>query len=109
MRTSLLIASALFALGLNAPAQATVPDGHITPTLIKLCQSTADDNKRLLLTTMKNHRVSHRDLINKLVCNGQPLMEFARHQQADKVVKMLEPTERRLRGAVSIRDIAPTP
>ena len=109
MKTSLFVTSLLFTFGLNLPAQATVPDGHVMPTLIKLCQSTADDNKRLLLTTMKNHRVSQRDLINKMVCNGQPLMEFARNQQAYKVVKMLEPTERRLRGAVSIRDIAPTP
>lgn len=109
MKTSLFVTSLLLTFGLNMPAQATALDGYIVPILVKICQSTADDNRRLLLTTMKSHRLSQRDVVQKVVCNGQPLMDFARDQQAYKVVKMLEATERRLRGAVSIRDIAPTP
>lgn len=110
MKTALLLTSALFTLSLQLPANASVHSfTYAQDTARQICLNTQADDRLALIKTMKEHRIQRKAVVEKVVCNGQPLMDFARAEQAVKVVKMLEPIERSVRGTVSIQDVAPTP
>lgn len=109
MKTTLFVTSLLLSVMVNLPAQASVSTSDINSTVAKICQNTADDDRLGLLHTLKEHHISRKAAVTKVVCNGQPLLDFARAEQANKVVKLLEPTERRLRGTVTIQDVTATP
>lgn len=110
MKTALFLTSAMFTLSLQLPATASVSSfTYAADTAQQICLNTKTDDKLALLKTIKEHRISRKAAVEKVVCNGQPLMDFARAEQAVKVVKLLEPTERRLRGSVTIKDVTATP
>lgn len=110
MKIALLMTSALFTLSLQQPAAASVGSfTYAEDTARQICLNTQADDKLALLKTIKEHRIQRKTVVEKVVCNGQPLMDFARAEQAVKVVKLLEPTERQLRGTVTIQDVTATP
>ena len=110
MKTALLLTSAILTLSLQLPATAGVSSFTYAADIAEqICLNTQADNKLALLKTIKEHRIQRQAVVENVVCNGQSLMDFARAEQAVKVVKMLEPTERRLRGTVTIKDVTATP
>ena len=81
-------------------------DRYTENALVSICTDTADDDRFGLTKTLKAYRVSKQTAVEKVVCNGQELMDFARANQAVKVTRMLQPYEDRIKGRVSIQDIA---
>lgn len=102
MKAALVFATAV--LMVSATTQA---DTYITPQihslLVEVCVHTQDDDKFSLNKTFRQNRLSKQAAVSKVVCNGQPLVDFARSAQANKVVAMLTPYERRAK--VSISDV----
>lgn len=108
MKTALLLAVSL--AGASLAVQAEAPRYHLdrytTKVLVTVCSHTADDDRLSLHKTLKEYRISKQNAVEKVVCNGQQLMDFARANQAVKVAAMLQPYEDRLKGRVTIQDIA---
>ncbi|WP_419570116.1 DUF3718 domain-containing protein [Rheinheimera sp.] len=84
-------------------------DPSIEQLLVKVCSQSQDDDKFGLNKTLKANRLSKQNAVDKVVCNGQPLVTFARSYEAHKVVKMLERYEQRSKGKVSISDVVAAP
>ncbi|HSG51932.1 MAG TPA: DUF3718 domain-containing protein [Rheinheimera sp.] len=74
--------------------------------LIQVCSETADDDRIGLTKTLKAYRISKQTAVEKVVCNGQELIDFARANQAVNVTAMLKPYEERTKGTVTIKDVA---
>ena len=70
---------------------------------------TATDDRRGLSKTLGQYRISKLNAVEKVVCNGQQLMDFARTHQAVKVTAMLKPYEDRSKGRVTIQDVTTAP
>lgn len=108
MKTVLLfaisVASAVVALPVAANDYAT--NSHMHKALVQVCSETADDDRLGLHSTLKAYRISKQAAVEKVVCNGQQLMDFARANQAIKVTSMLQPYEDRIKGRVTIQDVA---
>lgn len=102
MKAPLIFAAALLSLSASVSA-----DTHLTPqiynVLVDVCINTQDDDHLSLHKTFRDNRLSKQTAVAKVVCNGQPLMDFARSSEAHKVVAMLAPYERRAK--VSISDV----
>mgnify|MGYP006195108923 FL=1 len=81
-------------------------DRYTENALVSICTDTADDDRFGLTKTLKAYRVSKQTAVEKVVCNGQELMDFARANQAIKVTAMLQPYEDRIKGTVTIKDVA---
>ncbi len=108
MKTALLFAVSLASASVAVPAESQQfrLDKYTEQALIKVCGHTADDDRLSLNKTLKAHRISRQDAVEKIVCNGKELMDFARANQAVKVTRMLQPYEDRVKGRVTIQDIA---
>ena len=108
MKTALLFAVTLACTTMTASAQVNERQmyGYMYNGLVQVCEHTRDDNKYGLLRTLKSYRISKQDAVEGVVCNGQQLMDFARANQAVKVAAMLQPYEDRIKGRVTISDVA---
>lgn len=104
MKAKLIIAAAALTLSATASAQNTM-NPMIQSVLIETCAHAQDDDRLSLNKTLKANRLSKQRAVDKVVCNGKTLVNFARSANADKVVAMLEPYEQRSKGKVSISDI----
>ncbi len=94
------------ATSLTMPATASKGEmSYIDQAVLSVCVEAAQDDTHGLIKTLKAHRISKDNAVKKVVCNAQPLMDFARAEQAHKVVKLLAPVERRLNGNVTIKDV----
>ncbi|NRQ44275.1 DUF3718 domain-containing protein [Rheinheimera sp. YQF-2] len=108
MKTALLFAVSLASAGVAVSAMAAdyQKNGYIYQALVQVCSETADDDRLGLHNTLKAYRISKQTAVEKVVCNGQQLMDFARANQAVKVATMLQPYEDRIKGRVTIHDVA---
>ena len=99
---------AVFATGLTLPAvvNANLSDSYVQSALVEICTETSDDDQLGLHKTLKTYRISKQNAVEEVVCNGQQLMDFARTHQAVKVSAMLKPYEDRIKGRVTIKDVA---
>lgn len=108
MNTKLSLASALVvaccAFQAGAGQFEQQPYGY--KALVQICTETRQDDRLGLKKALKEHRIRTQAAVDKVVCNGLPLISFARAEQSFKVVKMLSPYERRGDGHVDIKDIA---
>lgn len=108
MNTKLSLASALVvaccAFQAGAGQFEQQPYGY--KALVQICTETRQDDRVGLTKAFKEHRIRTQTAVDKVVCNGMPLIKFARVEQAHKVVKMLSPYERSGEGHVDIKDIA---
>ncbi len=104
MNASLLFATAALTLSATASAEHTF-NSHIYNVLVTTCSHAQDNDRIELNKTLKASRLSKQAAVDKVVCNGLPLVTFARNAQADKVVALLEPYENRSKGKVSISDV----
>jgi len=108
MKTALLFAVSVASAGVAVPAAANdyVNNSYIHQALVQVCSETADDDRLGLHNTLKAYRISKQTAVEKVVCNGQQLMDFARANQAIKVSAMLQPYADRIKGRVTIQDVA---
>jgi len=104
MNKKLILAAAIFTLSATASAQNSI-DPMIENVILETCSHAQDDDRISLNKTLKANRLSKQRAVDKIVCNGKTLVNFARSAKADKVVAMLEPYEHRSKGKVSISDI----
>jgi hypothetical protein len=104
MNTKLIFAVATLILSTTASAQNSM-DPLIKNILIESCTHAQNDDRLSLNKTLRANRLSKQNAVDKVVCNGKTLVNFARSANADKVVAMLEPYEQRSKGKVSISDI----
>ena len=81
-------------------------DRYTEKALVQVCSNTADDDRLGLNKTLKSYRISKQAAVEKVICNGQELMDFARANQAINVTAMLQPYEDRIKGTVTIKDVA---
>jgi hypothetical protein len=102
MKAPLLFAAAILTLSATASADTYIA-ADIKDVLVEVCVNTQDDDRLSLTKTLRQNRLSKQNSVNKVVCNGQQLMDFARSANAHKVVAMLTPYERRAK--VSISDV----
>ncbi len=94
------------ATSLAMPATASKGDlSYIEQAVLSVCIEASRDDAFGLVKTLKAHRISKDNAVKKVVCNSQPLVDFARAEQAHKVVKLLAPVERRVNGNVTIQDV----
>lgn len=94
------------ATSLALPATASKGDsGYIEKAVQSVCINASRDDAFGLVKTLKAHHISKDNAVKKVVCNAQPLMDFARAEQAHKVVKLLAPVESRVNGNVTIKDV----
>ena len=102
MKVSVVFAVAALTLSATASAEyAFTP--HIYNNLVETCSHAQNDDRLALHKTLKANRLSKQAAVDKVICNGQPIVTFARNAKADKVVDMLAPYERR--SKVSISDV----
>lgn len=102
MKVSLVFAAAALTLCATASAEYSFTP-HIYNNLVEICSHAQNDDRSGLHKTFKANRLSKQAAVDKVVCNGQPLVTFARNANANKVVDMLAPYE--LRSKVSISDV----
>lgn len=108
MKTALFFAVSLASASVAVPVAAEVYNGdnYIHQALVQVCTETAEDNRSRLQRTLREYRISKQNAVEKVVCNGQQLMDFARANQALRVTAMLQPYEDRIKGRVTIHDVA---
>lgn len=108
MKTALFFAVTLACTGMSATAQPNEQQiyGYMYNGLVQVCENTRDDNKFGVIRTLKSYRINKQAAVEGIVCNGQGLMDFARANQAVKVAAMLQPYEDRMKGRVTISDVA---
>lgn len=104
MNAKLIFAAAVLTLSASASAQTSI-DPQIQDVLVETCSHAQDDDRISLNKTLKANRLSKQRAVDKVVCDGKTLVNFARSANATKVVAMLEPYEQRSKGNVSISDI----
>lgn len=102
MKAPLLFAAAILTLSATTSADTYIA-ADIKDVLVEVCVNTQDDDRLSLTKTLRQNRLSKQNAVNKVVCDGQQLMDFARSSKAHKVVAMLTPYERRAK--VSISDV----
>jgi hypothetical protein len=108
MKTALLLAVSLASasVAVSAVAEDYPRNSYMYNALVQVCSETADDDRLGLHNTLKAYRISKQNAVEKVVCNGKVLMDFARANQAVKVTAMLKPYEDRIKGRVTIQDVA---
>lgn len=102
MKAHLIFAVALISLSATVNAE-PILSPQVHEILVEVCINTQNDDKAGLTKTFRQSRLSRQAAVEKVVCNGQPLMDFARSSDAHKVVAMLAPYESRAK--VSISDV----
>ncbi len=94
------------ATSLAMPATASKGEmSHIDRAVLSVCVEASQDDAYGLVKTLKAYRISKDNAVKKVVCNAQSLMDFARAEQAHRVVKLLTPVENRINGNVTIKDV----
>jgi hypothetical protein len=108
MKTALLFAVSLASASMAVQADPNERKvyGYMYDALVQICTDTQKDNTSGLFRTLKEYRISRREAVRGVVCNGQELLEFARANQAIRVTRVLQHYEDRSKGRTTIRDIA---
>ncbi|CAM3764194.1 DUF3718 domain-containing protein [Rheinheimera salexigens] len=111
MKTALIftisLASATFAV--PAFSQDYEPNSYIHTALVQVCSEAAQDDRVGLHKTLRSHRISKQNAVEKVMCNGKRLMAFAEFNQAYRVSSMLKPYADRIKGRVIIQDVTAPP
>ncbi|MDX1677943.1 DUF3718 domain-containing protein [Arsukibacterium sp.] len=108
MKTALFLAVTLAgsSMAVSATTYQFASDRYMYNALVQVCTDTADDDRPALYRTLREYRISKQNAVEKIVCNGKKLMDFARANQAVRVTAMLQPYEDRIKGRVIIHDVA---
>lgn len=103
-----ILAAALLAVP-AAPAAADsrfIKEGsYLHTSLVEVCTHTRNDQPGKLFNTLREYRISKQSAVDKVMCNKQQLLTFARNNNAQRVVAMLQPYERLPERKVTISDI----
>lgn len=95
-------------LATSAQAQNIVEGSYIHAALTEICSEAKQDDRLGLHKTLRSYRISRQNAVDKVMCNQQQLVPFARTNQAFKVVNMLERYEKAPERKVTITDITPS-
>ncbi|WP_341503400.1 DUF3718 domain-containing protein [Gallaecimonas sp. GXIMD4217] len=90
-------------LMMAAPSQAAM-DPYIEGALVQVCKETMQNDRLGLSSTMQEYRLRYPTVVQKVVCNGEEIYDFAQIHGADKTAAMLR--KRGRLGIVTIRDVA---
>ncbi|MBZ9610129.1 DUF3718 domain-containing protein [Rheinheimera maricola] len=104
-----LTVAVVISLTFPAIVSANYSENYIRSAVVEICTETATDDRLGLKKTLGHFRISKQNAVEKVVCNGQQLMAFARANQAVKVTAMLKPYEDRIKGRVTIQDVTSAP
>ncbi len=88
-----------------SPVQADNMDSYIESALISVCKSTMKNSPLGLSLKMSEYRLKYATVAEKVVCNGENIMDFALTHNAHKTYGLFQ---QRTRGHVQIKDIAGT-
>lgn len=104
LAVSVVFSSALLvAPAISAPQ---IEEGsYLHSALVEVCTHTKNDQAGKLFKTLREYRISRQSAVDKVMCNRQQLLTFARNHNAQRVVKMLQPYERLPDSKVIISDI----
>lgn len=95
MFDKLLLSCTLVLAWLAPQASASQMTPQQTQFALEICQLTASNNSLELRQLMQSVRYSPKLLTRHVYCDGKPLLEFAKQQQASKIVRLLQPAAER--------------
>ena len=101
-----LVASSLIVV-LPVQADFISSNSYAHKALVEICTDAMNDNVRGLRSTLNEYNISRKNAAQKVMCNQQWLVSFARTHQAHRVVSMLEKYEPAPERKVTITDISP--
>lgn len=108
MKRYLTLTAVLASALLVAPVTANnlIDEGsYVHTALVEVCTHTKNDQPGKLFKTLREYRISKQSAVDKVMCNKQQLLTFARNHNANRVVSMLQPYERLPERKVIISDI----
>lgn len=107
MKTVLFFVASLASasIALPAAAQTQLIDSYTHATLVQVCTNAAKDDHLGLHKTLREYRLSPKKAVQKVVCNGSSLMDFAKENQALKVTAMLKPYADHNPSKVTVYDV----
>jgi hypothetical protein len=86
---NLTIASTLLVIAGSSMSLANAQPIERESKLVKVCEAVQNDNKSKLSRAVKNAGYSYSAIANGLVCNGQPVLEFAVANGSNEVAEKL--------------------
>ena len=109
MRTLVKAALVASSLVVVLPVQADFisSNSYVYQALVEICTEAKNDNVLGLRNTLNEYNISRKNAAQKVMCNQQWLVNFARTHQAYRVVSMLERYEPLPERKVTITDISP--
>lgn len=96
MHHKLMLSCTLLFACLSPQVSASQMTPQQTQFALEICQLTASNNSLELQQLMKSARYNPKLLARHVYCDGQPLLEFAKQQQASKIVRLLQPAAARV-------------
>lgn len=100
-----ILAAALLAVPAAADSRFIKEGSYLHTALVEVCTHTRNDQPGKLFNTLREYRISKQSAVDKVMCNKQQLLAFARNNNAQRVVAMLQPYERLPERKVTISDI----
>lgn len=100
-----IIAAALLAVPAAADSRFIKEGGYLHTALVEVCIHTRNDQPAKLSNTLREYRISKQSAVDKVMCNKQQLLTFARNNNAQRVVAMLQSYEKLPEQKVIISDI----
>ncbi|WP_371186743.1 DUF3718 domain-containing protein [Thalassotalea maritima] len=65
-------------------------DPYLENALVSICKEAQSDNVLSMRRTIKGYRMSETNVAQNLVCNGEPVIEFAENNGAYKTASHLQ-------------------
>ncbi|MCO4797869.1 MAG: DUF3718 domain-containing protein [Colwelliaceae bacterium] len=100
---SIITAVITFSVLTSATFTSSAMDRLIEQSLIKVCKASTYNSVNRYNRIVKSFHLTDRTVATKVMCNGDPISDFARKHGSYKIARKLEKS---MRGAVSITDIA---
>lgn len=109
MKTVLKLALVAGCIVAAVPVQADFvsSNSYVQKALVEICTEAKTDDVLGLSKTLDSYNISKKSAAQKVMCNQQWLVNFARTHQAYRVVSMLERYEPLPERKVTITDISP--
>lgn len=101
-----LVASSLVVV-LPVHADFVSNNSYVQKALVEICTEAKNDSVLGLHSSLREYNISKKEAAEKVMCNQQWLVSFARTHQAYRVVSMLERYEPLPERKVTIIDISP--
>ena len=101
------VAAASLVIVMPVHADFVSSNSYVQKALVEICNEARADDVIGLHNTLDSYNISKKTAAQKVMCNQQWLVSFARTHQAYRVVSMLERYEPLPERKVTITDISP--